>query len=183
MKDFNFLPKNYRENLKKRRADAVLKKIIIPYSLVMALMIFVPIGINVKLKYDKKNIQKEVSNEAYYKQKSDQYKILQNIYLQREEQVKKLENYGIDPTNVIEDLQKVMPDNMYIEYLNMSEMQKGTFVLSMRCVAKTKEDAATFLEVLRKNPQYYNANVTSFEEIEGKGTVEFNFGCTYSEKK
>jgi len=182
MKDFNFLPKGYREDLRKRKSSRVIKKVVIPYSVVMVLMIVAPIGINFKLKRDKKTIQSEVSNEAYYRDKNDQYNILKSIYKQREEQVKNLENYGIDPTNVIEDLQEVMPDNVYIQYLNMNEIQKGTFTISMRCVAKTREDAATFVEVLRKDERYYYATLTSFDESKENGTVEFNFSCTYSEK-
>ena len=181
MKDFNFLPEGYRDELRKRKSSVVLKKVIIPYSVVMALMVVVPVGINMKLKRDKRNIEREISNEEYYRQKSDQYKILQNIYLQREQQAKALESYGIDPSNVIDDLQRVMPDNMYIEYLNVNESEKGVFLIDMRCIAKTKEDAATFLEILRKNNKYYFASVSSIEENLEKGTIEFNFGCTYSE--
>ena len=181
MKDFNFLPKGYRNDVRRRKSNIIVKKIIIPYCVIVGLMIVVPVGINIKLRYDKKNIQKEVSNEAYYRNKSDKFKILQSIYKQREEQVANLKDYGIDPTNVIEDLQKVMPDNMYIEYLNMQKVKQGVFTISMRCVAKTKEDAATFLEVLRKNDKYYYATLTAFEESEGKDTIDFNFSCTYSE--
>lgn len=182
MKDFNFLPRGYREDLRKRKTDVWIQKIIIPYSVVVALMVLVPIGINLKLNYDKGKIQSEVSNETYYRNKSDQYKILQNIYRQREEQATNLMDYGIDPTNVIDDLQKVMPDNVYIEYLNIRKLSKGVFNIQMRCVAKTKEDAATFLEVLRKDSKYYEAGLTSFDEVQGRDTVEFTFSCTYKEE-
>lgn len=183
MKDFNFLPKGYNENIRRKKSKVWTKKIIIPYTVVISLMIIVPIGINIKLKYDKNKVQSEVSNESYFKNKSEQYKILQNIYKQREEQVQNLSDYGIDPTDVLEDLQKVMPDKMYIEYLNMTKMGKGIFDLRMKCVAKTNEDAATFLEVLRKDLKYHDAKLTAFEEVLSRGTVEFTFSCIYEAKK
>lgn len=182
MKDFNFLPKGYKEEKRKKKSDVWIKKIIIPYSVVISLIILVPIGINIKLNYDKKKIQREVSDETYYRNKNEQYKILQNIYKQREAQAQSLLDYGIDPTNVIDDLQTVMPDNMYIEYLNMNKLSKGLYNLQMRCVAKTKEDAATFLEVLRKDKRYYGAGLTSFDEVQGRDTIEFTFSCTYKEE-
>ncbi len=183
MKDFNFLPKGYNENLRKRKAKVWTKNIVVPYTVVVSLMLIVPLGINIKLKYDKKKVQSELSKEVYYKSQSDQYRVLQNIYKQREEQVANLSDYGIDPTDVLEDLQKVMPDNMYIEYLNMSKISKGVFELRMKCIAKTKEDAATFLEVLRKDVKYHDGVVTSFDEILEKDTMEFTFSCIYETKK
>ena len=182
MKDFNFLPKGYKENLRQRKSKVWIKRIVIPYSVVLALMLLIPMGINIKLSYQKKQIQSEVSNETYYRNKSNQYKILQNIYKQREAQAESLKNYGMDPTNVMDDLQEVMPDNMYIEYLRMNKLSKGLYSLQMRCVAKTKEDAATFLEVLRKDSRYYGAVLNSFDEALGRDTIEFTFSCTYKEE-
>ena len=183
MKDFNFLPKGYNENIRRKKSNVWTKKIIVPYTVVVSLMMIVPVGINIKLKYDKNKVQSEVSNENYYKNKSDQYRILQNIYKQREDQVLNLADYGIDPTNVLEDLQKVMPDKMYIEYLNMTKVRKDVFDLRMKCVAKTNEDAATFLEVLRKDTKYHDAHLTAFDEVASRGTVEFTFSCVYEANK
>ncbi|MBP5427642.1 MAG: hypothetical protein J6Y29_07160 [Clostridiales bacterium] len=178
MKDFNFLPKGYVEELRLKNSDKWLKKIVIPYAVVMTLMVSVPMIINIKLSMDKKKVQSEVSNENYYKKKSEQYKILQKIYQQREEQANMLDNYGIDPTDVVKDLQEVMPDNMYIEYLRFNKAKGNVWNLSMKCVAKTQEDAATFLEVLRKDKRYYKGLVLSFNKGVND-TTEFNFSCTY----
>lgn len=183
MKDFNFLPKGYSENLRRRKSRVWTKKIIVPYIVVVSLMIIVPIGINMKLKYDKTKAQNEVRDETYYKSKSEQYRMLQSIYKQREEQYANLSGYGIDPTNILEDLQNVMPDNMYIEYLNMSKLANNVFELRMKCIAKTKEDAATFLEVLRKDVQYHDAHLTAIDENAKRDTIEFTFSCLYETKR
>lgn len=178
MKDFNFLPKGYVEDLRLKRSNKWLKRITIPYVVGMVIMVSVPIAMNVRLSINKKKVQSNVANNDYYKKKSDQYKILQRIYQQRDEQAKMLDNYGIDPTNVVKDLQGVMPDNMYIRYLRMNKAGENVWSISMSCVANTQADAATFLEVLRKDKRYYKANVSGFN-IGNDDTTEFSFSCTY----
>lgn len=178
MKDFNFLPKVYVEELRLKKSNKWLKYIMIPYAVVMSIMIIVPIGMNVRLSIHKNKIQSSVSNESYYKKKSDQYKILQKIYNQRDEQAKMLDNYGINPTDVVKDLQGVMPDNMYIKFLRMNKAGENVWNISMSCVANTQEDAATFLEVLRKDKRYYKGKVSSFS-IDPDDTTQFSFSCTY----
>lgn len=178
MKDFNFLPKGYVEDLRLKKSDKWLKRITIPYVVGLVIMVTVPIAMNISLSINKKKVQSSVTNDNYYKKKNDQYKILQRIFNQRDEQAKMLDNYGIDPTDVVRDLQGVMPDNMYIKYLRMSKAGNNIWNLSMSCVANTQEDAATFLEVLRKDKRYYKGKVSSFS-IDKDDTTQFSFSCTY----
>lgn len=179
MKDFNFLPRGYIEDLRLKRSNKWIKRITIPYVVGMVIMVVVPVAMNVHLSMSKKKVQSNVTNNDYYKKKNDQYKILQRIYQQREEQAKMLDNYGIDPTNVVKDLQGVMPDNMYIGYLRMNKMGDNVWNISMNCIAKTQADAATFLETLRKDKRYYNGSVSSFNIDKNNDRTEFSFSCTY----
>ena len=178
MKDFNFLPKGYIQNSRLKRSKKWIKKIIIPYLVGISIMMLVPIGMNIHLSMSKKRAQNNVTTDDYYKKKNDRYRILQKIYQQRDEQAQMLDNYGIDPTHVVKDLQGVMPDNMYIKYLRMSRVGTDIWNISMSCVAATQEDAATFLEVLRKDKRYYKGQVSNFT-IDKNDTTQFSFSCTY----
>lgn len=101
------------------------------------------------LELNAKEISKYITTEK-------EFEVLENMYLQRENEANRLSNSGIDLLKIIEKLESYLPEKIFIQSMVANKGGNNQIEISIRGIAGSEEEIATFSDYISKD-NYFNS--------------------------
>ncbi|TYQ13352.1 UNVERIFIED_CONTAM: fimbrial assembly protein PilN [Acetivibrio alkalicellulosi] len=184
MKDLNLVPKSYIEK-KKRKAEWVYITIVVIIMLgVFSAFTYHPYTTKNNLNKSIKTLETQINSTRMYLQIEEEFNVLKKIYNDRVEEANKIFNIGINYIDVINSIERSMPEKLFIVSLSTETNSKGDTVVSLLGICESYDDIASFVRHLKEDNLFsdvYLTTVTSANNQRGfiadentKSTYSFN---------
>jgi len=161
LKDLNLVPKSYI--LKKKKRKAMVFYSIFSVAIVAAVIVIVLMPVfkiqSLKsrmafLDLNEKEVSKYISVER-------EFNVLKNMYLQRENEAKRLLVSGIDLLEIIEKLEGHLPERIFLKSLVAQKGGNNQIEITIRGIADSEEEIATFSRYISEDDYFSSIKIKS----------------------
>lgn len=180
MKDLNFIPSEHLEKKEKKKYLSHILRIILVIILGMVIFSSIPFIINVNLRAQKATFEKQASETSEYAMKEKQIEIIRKLYKEREDTSNKISTAGVDILKVYKIFEETLPQNVFLKSLNVKNEKSDTVLLNVNGMAKTDEDIAAFINILRKKNYVSYINLPGLSSLTTTKNQENGNGCEFS---
>ncbi len=111
--------------------------------------------------------EKEASK---YIETENEFNVVRNMYLQRENEAKRLSKSGVDMLKIIEKLESYLPDRIFIQSMVANKAGDGQVEITIRGIAESEEEIATFSDYISKDEYFSGINIGSVSNMYTAGS-------------
>lgn len=157
MKDLNLVPKSYILKRKKRKTMVFYSFFSLVIVAAIAVIVLMPVLKIQSLKSRVVFLELNAKEISKYTSIEREFNVLKNMYLQRENEAKRLSYSGIDLLTIIEKLESYLPERIFIQSIVANNQSE----ITIRGIAAAEEEIATFSEYISKDEYFSSIKIKS----------------------
>lgn len=169
LKDLNLVPKSYFQKKKKKKKIvfySIFSMVIVATVVVVALIPILKIR-DLKSRVTSMALRaKEISG---YLETEAEFSTLKSLYLQRENEATRLLGDDLDVLRTIEKLESYLADKIFIQSLSISKGKGGQAEISIRGIASSEEEIATFYDYVHKDEFFGDIFISTVSSMQTEG--------------
>lgn len=171
LKDLNLVPKSYILQRRKKVKRIYTFVIVSLMTGFLAISITIPALMKYSLNQKLAVLELKVKQSLRYREINAQFNTVLDIFKSREEEGKRLSDTGIQPLLVIRELEKCVPESLYIKSFSYYNDVSKNFTVSLNGISESEENVAKFVKNINKNDMFTKVRINSINLIYTQSVV------------
>lgn len=183
MKDLNLVPKSYFQKRRQRKKIIFYCLFSAVIAVAIAVIMLMPVLKIQNLRSRLASLDLRAKETSMYIETENEFNAVKSIYLQRENEAKRLAKSGLDMLTIIEKLESYLPDRIFIQNISVGKGKSDQVDISIRGIAGSEEEIATFYDYVSKDGYFNSIRIGAVSNLQTSGQKNSNKSNSGSEQK